>query len=105
MVIVCPERFAQDALTFRGTPLAGGVTKALIEAAYDVTEGRVTRYAGALGYNAPDYAITFHALHNLNLFTAAYYHKVSADVEAGAKAVYDTKATTPGVALEVGGKA
>jgi len=30
---------------------------------------------------------------------------VSPDVEAGAKAVYDAKATSPGVALEVGTKA
>jgi len=30
---------------------------------------------------------------------------VSPDVEAGAKAIYDTKATTPGVNLEVGAKA
>lgn len=40
----------------------------------------------------------------MNLFSASYYHRVSADVEAGAKAVYDTKATAPGVALEVGAK-
>jgi len=78
------------------------------EASYDITKGEVTHYAAAVGYSAPEYAVTIHALHNLNTFTASYYHKVSADVEAGAKAVYDHKGTHgahQGVALEVGGKA
>ncbi|KAF9257486.1 hypothetical protein L218DRAFT_910319 [Marasmius fiardii PR-910] len=75
------------------------------EAAYNVTEGNITRYAAAIGYNAPEYAVTLHGLNNLKTFTASYYHRVSADVEAGAKAIYDSKATTGGVALEVGAKA
>lgn len=75
------------------------------EAAYNVTEGNVTRYAAAVGYNAPEYAITLHGLNNLKTFTASYYHRVSSDVEAGAKAVYDSKNTHGGVALEVGAKA
>ncbi|KAI0696284.1 eukaryotic porin/Tom40 [Cytidiella melzeri] len=74
------------------------------EAAYNVTEGKVTRYAAAAGFSAPEYAVTLQALNNLNTFTASYYHRVSTDVEAGAKAVYDTKATTQGVHLEVGVK-
>jgi len=74
------------------------------EAAYNVTEGNVTRYATALGYSAPEYAITLHGLNNFNTFSASYYHRVNADVEAGAKAVYDTKSTHGGVALEVGVK-
>jgi voltage-dependent anion channel protein 2 len=74
------------------------------EAAYNVTEGKITRYATAIGYNAPEYAVTVHGLNNLNTFSASYYHRVSPDVEAGAKAVYDTKSTTSGVALEVGAK-
>lgn len=41
---------------------------------------------------------------NLSTFAASYYHRVSPDVEAGAKAIYDTKATTTGVNLEVGVK-
>ncbi|EEB87309.1 hypothetical protein MPER_15399, partial [Moniliophthora perniciosa FA553] len=56
------------------------------EAAYNVTEGNITRYAAAVGFNAPEYAITLHGLNNLKTFSASYYHKVSADVEAGAKA-------------------
>jgi voltage-dependent anion channel protein 2 len=74
------------------------------ECAYNVTEGNITRYAAAVGYNAPEYAVTIHGLNNLNTFSASYYHRVNADVEAGAKAVYDTKATYGGVALEVGAK-
>jgi voltage-dependent anion channel protein 2 len=75
------------------------------EASYNVTEGKVTRYAAAVGYSAPEYAVTLHGLGNLSTFSASYYHRVSPDVEAGAKAVYDTKSTTQTVALEVGAKA
>lgn len=48
--------------------------------------------------------MTLHGLNNFKTFTASYYHRVGADVEAGAKAVYDSKATHGGVALEVGTK-
>ncbi|KAG6827179.1 hypothetical protein H0H92_012889 [Tricholoma furcatifolium] len=74
------------------------------EASYNVTEGNVTRYAAAIGYNAPEYAITVHGLNNLKTFSASYYHRVNSDVEAGAKAIYDTKSTHGGVHLEVGTK-
>ena len=74
------------------------------EAAYNVTEGNITRYSVAAGYNAPEYALTLHGLNNLNTFSASYYHRVSGDVEAGAKAVYDFKATHGGVGIEVGAK-
>jgi len=75
------------------------------EASYNVTEARVTKYSAAAGFSAPEYAVTFHGLCNLSTFAASYYHRVSPDVEAGAKAVYDTNATSPAVALEVGTKA
>ncbi|CAL1712417.1 unnamed protein product [Somion occarium] len=74
------------------------------EASYNVTEGKITRYATAVGFSAPEYAVTVHGLGNLSTFAASYYHRVSPDVEAGAKAIYDTKATTQGVSLEVGTK-
>jgi voltage-dependent anion channel protein 2 len=48
--------------------------------------------------------VTLHGLGNLSTFSASYYHKVSKDVEAGAKAIYDTKSTLNGVAIEVGAK-
>ena len=75
------------------------------EASYNVQEGKVTKYATAIGYSAPEYAVTLHGLGNLSTFAASYYHRVSPDVEAGAKAVYDTRASPKGnVALEVGAK-
>lgn len=75
------------------------------EASYNVSEGRLSRYAAAVGFSAPEYAVTLHGLSNLSTFAASYYHRVSPDVEAGAKAIYDSKATTNGVSLEVGAKA
>ncbi|KAG8966303.1 Mitochondrial porin [Tulasnella sp. 419] len=75
------------------------------EASYDVTSGSITRYAAALGFSAPEYAVTLHGLGNLSTYSASYYHRVSRDVEAGAKAIYDTKSTTGGISLEVGAKA
>ncbi|KAF9013204.1 eukaryotic porin/Tom40 [Cyathus striatus] len=90
--------FTADAVLGRDGFLAGG------EASYNVTEGKVTRYAAAVGYNAPEYSVTLHGLNNWKTFSASYYHRVSKDVEAGAKAVYDSKATHGGVALEVGTK-
>lgn len=75
------------------------------EGTYNVTDGRISRYAAALGYSAPDYAVSIHGLGNMNTFAASYYHRVSRDVEAGAKAVYDSKAATKNVSLEVGAKA
>ncbi|KAH9980313.1 eukaryotic porin/Tom40 [Lactifluus volemus] len=91
--------FTADAVLGRDGFLVGA------EASYNVTEGRVDRYCAALGFSAPEYAVTFHGLSNFGTFAASYYHRVSPDVEAGAKAVYDTKATSPGVVLEVGTKA
>ena len=75
------------------------------EASYNVTDAKITKYAAPIGYSAPEYAVTLHGLGNLSTFAASYYHRVSPDVEAGAKAIYDTKATTQGVSLEVGAKA
>jgi len=91
--------FTADAVIGRDGFLVGG------EAAYNVTEGKISRYAAAVGYNAPDYAVTLLGLNGLNTFTASYYHRVSSDVEAGAKAIYDSKLTNGGVAIEVGAKA
>ncbi|EJD50584.1 voltage-dependent ion-selective channel [Auricularia subglabra TFB-10046 SS5] len=76
-----------------------------LEGSYNVSEGRITRYATALGYAAPEYAVTLHGLGNLSTFSASYYHRVNPDVEAGAKAIWDSKATTSTVSLEVAAKA
>ncbi|KAF8645192.1 hypothetical protein AX16_008019 [Volvariella volvacea WC 439] len=74
------------------------------EAAYNVSQASITRYAAALGYHAPEYAVTLQALNSLNKFSASYYHRVSSSVEAGAQATYDTKSTQGGVGIEVGAK-
>ena len=55
-----------------------------------------------VGYNAPEYAVTVHCFNNLSTFAASYYHRVSPDIEADIKAVYNTKPTTSGVFLKVG---
>src|SRR6266571_4826881 len=90
--------FTADAVLGRDGFLVGA------EAAYNVSGGNITRYAAALGYNAPEYAITFHGLNNFKTFSASYYHRVSRDVEAGARATYDSKSTHGGVNIEVGTK-
>jgi len=76
------------------------------EAQYNLNKGAVTRYATALAYTAPEYALALHGLSNLNTFSASYFHRVNADVEAGAKAIYETKAAPHAahVNLEVGTK-
>ena len=75
------------------------------ESTYSVPSGSITRYALGLGYAAPAYTVTLQGLANLSVFSASYYHKVNKDVEAGAKAIWDSKSTTSNVGLEVGGKA
>ncbi|GAB5593700.1 Mitochondrial porin [Umbelopsis nana] len=77
--------------------LAGG------EIAYDVLDGKIARYNATLGYSAPEYAVAVHATNSLSVFSASYYHRVSSDVEAGGKAVWDSKGSNA-VALEVGAK-
>lgn len=73
------------------------------EAAYNAKEKKLARYNLALGYHAPEYAITLHALGNLSTFSASYYHRVNSDIEASARATYDSKAAS-NVNLEVGTK-
>merc|ERR1711977_73904 len=75
------------------------------ESTYSVPTGAITRYALGLGHAAPSYTVTLHGLANLSVFSASYYHKVSKDVEAGAKAIYDAKTAGSQVGLEVGTKA
>ncbi|KAH8924884.1 hypothetical protein BT69DRAFT_1260875 [Atractiella rhizophila] len=74
------------------------------EASYALPAASITRYSAAVGYSAADYTIALHGLSNLSLFSASYYHRVNRDVEAGAKAVWDSKSTVGGVAMEVGCK-
>lgn len=73
------------------------------EGGYDVGKAAITKYALAAGYSTPSYAAVVTATNNLSVFAASYYHKVNADVEAGAKATWDSNAGA-NVGLEVATK-
>lgn len=73
------------------------------EGGYDVGKAAITRYALAAGYSQPTYAASITATNNLSIFSASYYHKVNTEVEAGAKAVWDSNAGS-NVGLEVATK-
>ena len=72
-------------------------------AGYDVAKGAVTSYSAAVGYAAPTYSAAVTASDHLSLFAASYYHKVNSQVEAGAKATWNSK-TSNTVGLEVASK-
>ena len=73
------------------------------EAGYDVGKAAITKYALAAGYSQPSYAAAITATNNLAIFSASYYHKVNTEVEAGAKATWDS-ASSSNVGLEVATK-
>lgn len=72
-------------------------------AGYDVQQGKVTSYSAAVGYLAPSYTAAVTATDNLSVFGASYYHKVNSQVEAGAKATWNSKSGSA-VGLEVASK-
>lgn len=73
------------------------------EAGYDVQKAAFTRYSGTVGYSVPEYTAAVSATNNLSVISAMYYHRVNSQVEAGAKALWDTKSNNT-VGLEVAGK-
>ncbi|KAL9031013.1 MAG: hypothetical protein Q9196_000914 [Gyalolechia fulgens] len=73
------------------------------EAGYDVQKAAITRYSAAVGYAVPQYSAAITATSNLSVFSAAYYQKVNSEVEAGAKATWDSKGSN-NVGLEVASK-
>lgn len=73
------------------------------EAGYDVQKAAITRYSAAVGYTLPEYTAAITATNNLSVFSASYYHKVNTQVEAGAKATWDSKGGN-NVGLEVASK-
>ena len=73
------------------------------EAGYDVNKAAITRYSAAVGYSSPLYTAAVMATNNLSVFAASYYHKVNSEVEAGAKATWDSKGSNA-VGLEVASK-
>ncbi|ESZ97574.1 outer mitochondrial membrane protein porin [Sclerotinia borealis F-4128] len=72
-------------------------------AGYDVQKAAITSYSAAVGYTAPAYSAAIIAADNLSVFSASYYHKVNSQVEAGAKATWDSK-NTNSVGLEFASK-
>jgi len=72
-------------------------------AGYDVQKAAVTTYSAVVGYVAPAYSAAITAESNLSIFAASYYHKVNSQVEAGAKAIWNSK-TGNTVGLEVASK-
>jgi voltage-dependent anion channel protein 2 len=72
-------------------------------AGYDVQKAAITNYSAAIGYSAPQYTAAITAANNLSIFSASYYHKVNSQVEAGAKATWDSKSGQQ-VGLEVASK-
>lgn len=73
------------------------------EAGYDVQKAAITRYSAAVGYSVPEYSAAITATNNLSVFSASYYHKVNSQVEAGAKATWDSHGSN-NVGLEVASK-
>jgi len=72
-------------------------------AGYDVQKAAITNYSAAVGYTTVDYTASITAASNLSVFSASYYHKVNSQVEAGAKATWDSKSSNQ-VGLEVASK-
>lgn len=73
------------------------------EAGYDVQKAAITKYSAAVGYTVPEYTAAITATNNLSIFSASYYHRVNSQVEAGAKATWDSKGSN-NVGLEVASK-
>jgi len=73
------------------------------EGGYDVQKAAMTKYSLAAGYSQGSYAAAITATNNLSIFSASYYHKVNTEVEAGAKATWDSAAGS-NVGLEVASK-
>ncbi|KAJ1563706.1 Mitochondrial porin, partial [Cladochytrium tenue] len=73
------------------------------DVAYNVTEASISRYNAVAGYIAPDYSVSAHATQKFGHFSASYHHRVSKEVEAGARATWH-KAASGNVGIEVGAK-
>ncbi|KAI4860367.1 eukaryotic porin/Tom40 [Hypoxylon rubiginosum] len=72
-------------------------------AGYDVQKAAITGYSAAVGYLSPQYSAAVTATDNLSVFAASYYHKVNSQVEASAKATWNSKSGNT-VGLEVASK-
>jgi voltage-dependent anion channel protein 2 len=73
------------------------------EVGYDVQKAAITKYSAAVGYTTPLYNAAVTATNSLSVFTASYYQRVNPAVEAGARAVWDSKSGN-NVGLELAAK-
>jgi voltage-dependent anion channel protein 2 len=73
------------------------------EVGYDVQKAAITKYSAAVGFTTPLYNAAVTATNSLSVFTASYYQKVNPAVEAGARAVWDSKSGS-NVGLELAAK-
>ncbi|KAL9621099.1 MAG: hypothetical protein Q9160_004484 [Pyrenula sp. 1 TL-2023] len=73
------------------------------EAGYDVQSAAIKKWSLAFGYSDAKYSAAVTATNSLSVFSASYFHNVSQQVQAGAKATWDKNAGS-NVGLEVAGK-
>jgi voltage-dependent anion channel protein 2 len=73
------------------------------EASYDIQGGDVKRYSLGVGYATPLVGVAVQANNKLSIYTASYYHRVNANVEASGRVTWDSAAGDK-VLAEVGGK-
>ena len=73
------------------------------EVGYDVQKAAITKYSAAVGYTTPLYNAAVTATNSLSVFSASYYQRVNPAVEAGARAVWDSKSGN-NVGLELAAK-
>ncbi|CAI2177398.1 8734_t:CDS:2 [Funneliformis geosporum] len=74
------------------------------EGFYDVLDGKLTRYGVAAGYTHPEYNVALRVTNSMSAYTLLYYHRVSSEIEAGAKAHWDSHSNNAQVNLEFGAK-
>lgn len=74
------------------------------EGFFNVTEGKLSRYGVAAGYTHPDYSVALRVTDSMAAYTLLYYHRVSPEIEAGAKAFWNSSTNNNSVNLEFGAK-
>lgn len=63
--------FTADAVVAHEGFLLGG------DIGYDVMDGRITKYAAAVGYAQSEYSATIQAHNDFKTFSASYHHRIS----------------------------
>jgi voltage-dependent anion channel protein 2 len=74
------------------------------EGFYDVNEGKLSQYGVTAGYTHPEYNVTLRVTNAMSAYTLLYYHRVSPEIEAGAKAHWVSTTNNSSVNMEIGAK-